>query len=60
MIAHLTFGNCFADVLVASASRNPFMTTALAPHWEAATAVRQIVGLGLADMYTFVWMPRSF
>jgi hypothetical protein len=38
VIAHFMFGNCFAAVFVASASRNPFMTTALAPHWEAATA----------------------
>jgi len=38
VIAHFTFGNCFAAVAVASASRNPFMTTAFAPQFAAPTA----------------------
>ena len=50
VIAHFTFGNCFAAVLVASASRNPFMTTALAPQLRGGDGVRQVVGLGGRDV----------
>jgi hypothetical protein len=53
------FWNCFAAVFVASASRNPFMTTALAPHCEADTAFGRYCASD-AEMYTFVWMRRSF